>query len=364
MKAAVCYELGKPLVVDEIDVDPPQAGEVAVRTAACAVCHSDIHLVRGEWGGRPPLVAGHEAAGIVERVGAGVTTVRPGDRVVVSLLRSCGRCFYCQSGSPHQCEADYTLNHETRLHTRRGEPIRQSANTAGFAETMVVEQSQCVPLPDDMPLDRACLLACGVITGLGAVVNTAKVRPGQNVVVIGVGGVGLNAVQGAALSGAFPIIAVDLLDHKLEAARAFGATHTLNAQRERHPHKAVQGWTQGRGADYVFVTVGSASAVEQGFRMLRRGGTEVVVGIPGRGATVTLPVGRFVGERTLTGSSMGSTRLSVDVPKLVALYQAGRLKLDELITARYPLEGINEAIEAVERGEALRNVIVFEGQDL
>jgi S-(hydroxymethyl)glutathione dehydrogenase/alcohol dehydrogenase len=359
MRAAVCHEFGKPLVVEEIDIDPPQEGEVKVRLAACAICHSDIHLIRGEWGGRPPLVAGHEAAGTVHEVGPNVTLVSPGDHVVVSLLRSCGRCFYCTTGSPHMCAGDYALDRETRLHSKRGEPIQQGIRTAAFAEYTIVEQSQLVPLPEELPLDRAALLACGVITGFGAVVNTAKVRPGESVVVIGTGGVGLNAVQGAALSGAHPIIAIDLLEDKLDAARVFGATHTINAARQSHPERIVRNWTLGRGADYVFVTVGNAAAAAQGFGMLRRKGTEVLVGIPARGATLSLPIAQIVGERTVTGSSMGSTRLSVDVPRLVSLYQDGRLKLDELITARYPLEEINEAIEAVEGGQALRNVIVL-----
>jgi NDMA-dependent alcohol dehydrogenase len=361
MKAAVCYEFGQPLVVEEITIDPPKAGEVKVRMAATAICHSDIHILRGEWGGKVPVVAGHEAAGIIEEVGPGVTRVKPGDPVVVSLLRSCGRCFYCTTGAPHICEGDYALNTETRLHTLRGEPIEQGIRTAAFAEYAVVDQSQVVVVPDDMPLDRAALLACGVITGLGAVVNTAKVEPNSSVVVIGTGGVGLNAIQGAALAGAYPIIAIDLLDNKLDAARAFGATHVINATQVDSPQAAVKELTSGRGADYVFVAVGSPKAVSQGFNMIRREGTVVVVGIPEVDATVSLPVSDFIfgGPRRIMGSAMGSTRLSVDVPRLVALYQHGRLKLDELITARYPLEQINEAIAAVEDGKALRNVIMF-----
>jgi S-(hydroxymethyl)glutathione dehydrogenase/alcohol dehydrogenase len=359
MRAAVCYTFGQPLVVEEIDIDPPQAGEVKVRLAATAICHSDVHLLRGEWGGRTPVVAGHEAAGIVQEVGENVTLAQPGDRVVVSLLRSCGRCFYCTIGRPHMCEADYALNRESRLHDKRGQTIHHGIRTAAFAEYTIVDQSQIVRVPEDLPLDRAALLACGVITGVGAVINTAQVRPGSSVVVIGTGGVGLNAVQGAALAGAHPIIAIDILENKLAAARVFGATHTIDAARERAPVERVRRLTAGRGADYVFVAVGSASAVAQGYEMIRPGGMEVVAGIPERGATLSLPIGTLVSERTVTGSSMGSTRLSVDVPRLVALYQAGRLKLDELITARYPLEQINEAIQAMEKGEALRNVIVF-----
>jgi S-(hydroxymethyl)glutathione dehydrogenase/alcohol dehydrogenase len=361
MKAAVCYEFGKPLAVEEVKIDPPQAGEVKVRLAATAICHSDIHFLNGDWGGKTPVVAGHEAAGVVEEIGEGVTLVKPGDYVVVSLLVACGRCFNCVTGAPYICEGEFALNTESRLHTRQGEPIRHGMRTAAFAEYAVVDQSQTVKIPEEMPLDRAALLACGVITGFGAVVNTAQVKPFSSVVVIGVGGVGLNTVQGAMFAGAHPIIAVDLLDNKLTAARAFGATHTINATQQETPEEAVKELTSGRGADYVFVTVGSPKAVAQGFEMLGREGTVVIVGLPKREATVTFPVFPIVlgGPRRIIGSRMGSTRLSVDVPRLVDLYQHGRLKLDELITARYPLEQINEAIEVVEKGEALRNVIVF-----
>jgi S-(hydroxymethyl)glutathione dehydrogenase/alcohol dehydrogenase len=229
--------------------------------------------------------------------------------------------------------------------------------TASFAEYAVVDQSQLAPIPKDMPIDSAALLACGVITGFGAVVNRARVPPMSSVVVIGCGGVGLNAVQGAAISGANPIIAVDTLDNKLEAAKRFGATHGVRAD-GKDPAKDVKDITDGRGADYVFVTVGSLAAVQQGYSMSGTRGMTVVVGLPPRGGTVTIP-GFLPGERMITSSTMGTTKLSVEIPKLVALYKSGRLKLDELITARYPIEKINEAIETVEQGKALRNVIVF-----
>ena len=359
MKAAVCYEFGKPLVVEEVNIDPPQQGEVKVRLAATAICHSDVHLIRGEWGGNLPVVAGHEAAGVVEEIGQDVTLTKPGDAVVVSLLWSCGRCFYCATGSPHMCKGTFALETESRLRNKRGQPLRHGIRVAAFAEYTIVDQSQVVPVPADMPLDLAALLACGVITGLGAVVNTAQIEPGSSVVVIGTGGVGLNAVQGAVLAGAHPIIAMDILDTKLTTARVFGATHTINAG-QKDALQIVRELTYGRGADYVFVTVGSATALAQGLNMIRWAGTVVIVGIPKEGATLSLPIGDFVWEgRRIIGSRMGSTRLSVDVPRLVELYQHGRLKLDELITARYPLEQINEAIEAMETGEVQRNVIVF-----
>ncbi|RIK38562.1 MAG: zinc-binding dehydrogenase [Chloroflexi bacterium] len=360
MRAAVCYEFGQPLVVEDIAVDAPQAGEVLVRMAAAGICHSDIHLVRGEWEGEVPVVAGHEGAGVVEAVGPGVTSVAPGDPVVVSLLRSCGQCFYCQTGSPYACDHEFALDVSTRLHSHDGAPIKQGISTACFAEYAVVEQSQLAKVPQGFPLECAALLACGVITGLGAVVNTAQVLPGRSVVVIGVGGVGLNSVQGAHLSGAYPIIAVDTLDGKLEAAREFGATHGVNATAPDAIDQ-VRALTGGKGADYVFVTVGSATAAAQGLRMIRPHGTLTLVGMPPRRDTFPLNVYEAVARGvTVKGSSMGSTRLSVDIPRLVALYQQGRLKLDELITTRYPFERINDAIVSSERGEALRNVVVFQ----
>jgi Zn-dependent alcohol dehydrogenase len=224
---------------------------------------------------------------------------------------------------------------------------------------VIVDQSQVVQIPAEMPLDSAALLACGVITGLGAVVNTARVPAGSSVVVIGTGGVGLNSIQGAFLSGAQPIIAIDRVQSKLEAARSFGATHTVNST-EENPLEAVRSLTQGRGADYVFVTVGSIKAMEQGLTLVRKAGTLVIVGMPASGAKLQIEaVDLADNSQHILGSKMGSTRLHLDVPKLVELYRQGRLKLDELITARYPLEEINEAIAAVKRGEALRNVIVF-----
>jgi S-(hydroxymethyl)glutathione dehydrogenase / alcohol dehydrogenase len=360
MKAAVCYEFGKPLIVEDVDIENPKTGEVKVRISAVAICHSDIHLIKGDWGGQTPMIAGHEAAGVIEEVGPGVSRVKPGDPVVVSLLRSCGRCYYCTTGFSSICNANYALNTESRLRTKRGDPIEHGARTAAFAEYAIVAESQVVSLPPSMPLDRAALLACGVITGVGAVVNTAKVKPSSSVVVIGTGGVGLNAIQGAALSGAFPIIAVDLLDEKLKVAETFGATHSVNA-RETDLPAAIKSLTHDRGADYAFITVGSPSAVKQGFNMIRPGGTTVIVGIPPTSATVELPVVDFIfgGPKTITATFMGSTNLSLDIPNLVNLYQIGKLKLDELITQRYVLEQINEAIETVETGQVLRNVIMF-----
>jgi S-(hydroxymethyl)glutathione dehydrogenase/alcohol dehydrogenase len=359
MKAAICYELGKPLVIETVTIDPPRICEVKVKIAACAICHSDVYYIRGEWWKETPFVAGHEAAGIVAEVGPDVTAVRPGDRVVVSLLRSCGSCFYCTSGQPYNCEGEFPLDRESRLRNEDGIPLAHGLRTAAFASYTIVHQSQVIRVAEDMPLEQACLLACGVITGLGAVTNTAKIRSGTTVAVVGVGGVGLNSIQGAVLAGAARVIAIDLLDHKLDSARLFGATHTINAQRE-DAVSAVLALTAGRGADYAFATVGSSSAISQASRMVRKGGTAIIVGMPSDSdAEVILNANELVYDRQLIGSLMGSTRMSIDVPRLVTLYQQGRLKLDELITGRYPLDRINEAIESMERGEAIRNVIVF-----
>lgn len=359
MKAAVCYEFGQPLIVEEIDIDPPQPGEVKVKLAATAVCHSDVHLVRGEWGGKLPVVAGHESAGVISEVGQGVTDLLPGDVVVVSLLRSCDRCSDCASGAPHLCSGSFALDSQSRLHNRHGQALYHGIRTASFAEYTIVDQSQCVKIPDDIPLESAALLGCGVITGVGAVTNTARVTPGSRVAVIGVGGVGLNSIQGAVLAEANMIIAVDQMEQKLAVSRAFGATHTVNGGVE-DPVKAVRGLTEGMGVDYAFVTVGSVLAIDQAFKMVRRRGSVVAIGLPDVSATVDLRIHPLViGERRILGSFMGSTRLRVDVPRLVDLYRQGRLKLDELISNRYSLEQINEAIITMERGAALRNVIVF-----
>jgi Zn-dependent alcohol dehydrogenase len=359
MKAAVCYEFGKPLLIEDVVLDPPQTNEVRVKLSACAICHSDILYMDGAWGGTLPAIYGHEAAGVVTEVGLGVTLAKPGDLVVVTLIRSCGRCFFCDKGESHLCETTFRLDKQGPLHTKDGQPILQALRTAAFAEKVVVHESQIVPVPSDMPMDSASLIACGVITGYGAVVNTARVPAGSSVVVIGTGGVGLNSVQGAALSGATPLIAIDLLDNKLEAAKLLGASHGINAT-NGNVIEQVQVLTNGRGADYVFVTVGSEKAMHQGMALVRRAGTLVLVGMPASGVKLTIEAADFAdASQNVMGSKMGSTRLRVDVPKLVSLYQGGRLKLDELVTKRYPLEEINEAVMAVKRGEALRNVIVF-----
>lgn len=360
MKAAVCYEFGRPLAIEDLTLRAPGPGEVRVKVKATAICHSDLHEIQGDFGGPLPFVGGHETAGWVEEVGAAVTSVASGDAVIVSLLESCGKCAFCLTGKPYFCETKTTYDVQGALTDSKGQEIIQKARVAGFAEYVLVHESQLVKIDRDFPMELASLLACGVITGFGAVVNRAKVRPFNSVVVVGTGGVGLNAVQGALVCGANPIIAVDVVDTKLQRAREFGATHAVNS-RMTDAAAAVREITGGRGAEYAFVTVGSAAAMQQAFAMLCRGGSAVMVGIPpATDPLIAVPGGELAfNEKTLTGGFMGSTRLSVDVPGLIALYKAGRYKLDELIAGRYPLERINEALESSREGQALRNVITF-----
>jgi len=359
MKAAIVREFGEPLVVEQVTLDPPGPGEARIRIAACAVCHSDIHYAEGAWGTGDPVILGHEASGVVEEVGAGVDTLAPGDHVIVSLIRHCGTCFFCAAGEPTQCETTFPLDETSRVRDAAGNAIRQGIRTGAFAEQTVVHESQCVVIPKDLGFEQASLLACGVITGLGAATNTARIEVGSSAVVIGTGGVGLNSIQGARLAGAHPVIAIDLSEDKLAASRTFGATHTVNAG-ANDVVAAVKELTGGRGADNVLVTVGSAPAMLQGVELLRRGGTMVLVGMPATGVKLPLEAGDIAdfGQRIL-GNKMGSTKPRTDIPRLVTLYQEGRLLLDELVSNRYPLDDINEAFASVNRGEALRNVVVF-----
>ena len=362
MKAAICYEFGKPLVVEDITLDPPRKGEVKVRLAATAICHSDIHTIRGEarFPTVLPIVGGHESAGYVDEVGEGVTEVKAGESVLVCLLSPCGKCPNCLAGLSHLCETKFPLSNESRLHNKKGQSLTNFVQVGGFAEYTIVNECQLVHLPKEFPMDRASLLSCGVMTGFGAVVNRARVQPLSSVVVVGTGGVGLNAIQGAAFAGANPVIAIDVLDNKLEAAHSFGATHTINAKKV-DPVKTVKEITHGRGTDYAFTVVGSKTAIKQAMQMLGPRGMVVMISMPeGKDEMINIPPMEFAnGENVFTTCLMGSTNLHKDVPKLMELYLGGRLKLDELITGRYPLDKINEAIISVEAGEALRNVIVF-----
>jgi S-(hydroxymethyl)glutathione dehydrogenase / alcohol dehydrogenase len=357
MKAAVLYEVNKPLVVEDVDLDAPGAGEVKVRLGATAICHSDLHFFVGDVPWRGAGIAGHECAGIVEEVGQGVTSVRPGDHVVMAPISGgCGRCQNCMLGLRYMCQN--VARPDPHHRNKRGEPLLPLAGpVGGLAECTVVHETQVATVPGDLPMHVACLLGCGVLTGFGAVVNRAQVRPFQSVAVIGTGGVGLNAIQGAAFSGAHPVIAVDLLDSKLEAARQFGATHTVDASTV-DPVQGVKDATGGRGVDYSFIMAASPKAVRQAFDMLGPRGTAVMVQIT-TGDMADFAPREFIGERMFTGSMLGSTRLQLDVPRYVDIYRAGRLKLDELVSACYPLDRVNEAVESSMSGAALRNVIVF-----
>lgn len=364
MKAAICYEFGKPLVVEDVTLDTPGKGEVKIRIGAVAICHSDLHAIRGELPGNLPGIAGHEVAGYVDEVGEGVARVEPGDTVVVSPVNSgCGQCYYCNIGLRHMCNGfDMRAAMARGGHHINREGVRcftMAGPVGGFAEYTVVTQYQVARVPEDFPIDRAALLACGVMTGFGAVHNRAQVKPMSSVIAMGAGGVGMNILQGAVHAGAYPIIAVDIRDDKLEMAKTFGATHTINTTREKDPIEAVRQLTSGRGADYAFLTVGSMEALRQAFDMLGRRGMLVVIGIA-RGELSAFRAGEFIGsEKVLTGSMMGSTRMAVDIPRYVELYQAGQLKLDELIAGHYPLEKINEAIASTASGGVLRNIIMF-----
>lgn len=357
--AAVCRSFGGPLQLEHVTVRGPGPGEVLVRVTACAICHSDVAFIDGAWGGPLPAVYGHEAAGVVEETGEGVAGLSAGDQVVVTLVRSCGRCARCLQEQPTLCEGLPATDPDPALAGPAGEPVHQGMRTGAFAELVTVDASQVVPVPPPISPEAASLLACGVLTGVGAVLNTAAVGPGSTVVVLGAGGVGLNCVQGAVLAGAGQIIAADRVAAKLSAARRFGATRVIGPA-VRDAVAAVRDLTGGRGADHVFVAAGVASLIADGAAMLRRGGTLVIVGIPPAGATVSLdPVAIADGSLRVLGSKMGASRPRQDIPHLAGLYHAGRLKLDELISGRFEFARINDAVDSARAGTQLRPVVVF-----
>ena len=334
MRAAVCRAFGAPLAIEELVLAAPGPGEVAVAVEACAVCHSDIAYADGAWGGALPAVYGHEAAGRVTAVGLGVRGFAAGDRVLVTLIRACGHCPACAGGAPTSCDHAWDAG-PSPLRDAGGAVVAQGMKTAAFAEAVVVDASQLVALPDDLPAELACLLACGVITGVGAVVNTARLRPGARVAVIGAGGVGLNAIQGAALAGAAQIVAVDLAPAKLEAARAFGATDGVVAGpgAMAEAMATVRALTGGRGVDAAFVTVGAPAAIGSAAEALAAGGAVVVVGMPPSGTVVGYdPTTLAAMNQRIFGSRMGETVLARDIPWLIDRWRAGRLKLAELVS--------------------------------
>jgi Zn-dependent alcohol dehydrogenase len=356
VKAAVLWERRAPLVVEEVELADPAPGEARVRILASGVCHSDLHHIRRDTPVPPPLVLGHEAAGVVEAVGEGVTRVGLGDRVIAAFGVKCGECFFCVRGQPYLCATP--LPGHVRL--RQGDrAIAPFLGVGSFAEYANLDARNLVPIPDDMPAEPAALIACGVTTGIGAVVNTAKVEPGANVAVLGIGGVGLNVVQGAALAGAGRIIAVDILDHKLELARGFGATHVVNAARE-DPVERIRRLTGGWGADYAFEVIGHPRTIAQAYEAVRKGGVAVIVGVADEQVEIPInAVGMMRSGKTLVGCNYGSVRPHYDMPRYVELYRGGRIKLDELISRRFALDEINAAFAAMEAGEVARGVIAF-----
>jgi len=358
MKAAVCHAFGEDLVIEEVTLRAPGPGEVEIRMSACAICHSDITYAKGDWGGFLPAVYGHEGAGYVAALGDGVQGLLVGDPVLVTLIRSCGECPNCATGQPARCETGVDRV-KGPLTTADGGPLEQGMQTAAFAERVVVDQSQVVKIPADMPMASASLLSCGVITGVGAAINTGRIRPGSSVAVIGAGGVGLNVIQGAAIAGAARIIAVDLEPSKLTAALEFGATDKVLASDTAVDE--LRTLTGGRGVDTVLVAVGSAAVYQTAPDYLCQGGTLVMVGMPPVGAGVTWePLNIASLSHSMLGSCMGDTVLARDIPYLVSLYQQGRLKLDQLVSKTWAFEDINLAIADTLAGKARRNVILFD----
>lgn len=360
MKAAVLERFGEPLVVRELSIAAPGPQEVLLRTAAVGLCHSDLHYMGGMRPFPLPGVLGHEVSGIVEAVGPGVKDLQPGDHVVGALAVFCGTCKQCLGGRFALC-SDTDVKQppgKSRRLSHVGQPVSQVFNLSGFAEQLLVHRNALVKIRDDMPLDLAALLGCAVITGTGAVFRTAQVRPGSAVAVVGCGGVGLAAVNGAAIAGAARIIAIDTVASKLELAKAFGATDVVHGGEEDVVAK-VQALTGG-GVEYSFECIGIPATVEQCFRMLAPGGTATIVGLFAPGVRASVEGWEFFLEKQIKGSALGSARIREDIPKLVELYMQGRLNLNDLVSQRIRLDQINEGFAAMSRGEVARSVIMFD----
>ena len=361
MKAAVLHEVGQPLSIEDIQVADPAPREVRVRTKYAGVCHSDLHFVRGDYTWKLPAVLGHESAGVVEAVGADVTYVKPGDHVITCLSIFCGHCRYCTSGRPVLClrqGLNRKRGEDPRLALADGGRLNQFLNLSSFAEAMLVHEHAVVKVREDMPFDRAALVGCGVTTGVGAVLNTARIEAGSSVAVVGCGGVGLSAVQGARLASAGQIIAVDMNAGKLELAEKMGATHTVNAS-EVDPVEAVRELSSG-GGDYSFEAIGLKITAAQCFQMLGKGGTATVVGMIPEGVHIEVRGEDFLDEKRIQGSNMGSNRFRVDMPRYVDFYLQGKLNLDDMVSAEVRLEDVNEALAALDTGEVARQVIRFD----
>ncbi|MFN8525825.1 MAG: Zn-dependent alcohol dehydrogenase [Chloroflexota bacterium] len=363
MKAPVLREVRQPITVEQVEVQDPQAGEVMVRMVASGVCHSCLHAADGSWADTlTPMILGDEGAGIIEKVGAGVSHLKPGDHVIVSWAPTCGRCYYCVAGRPPLCDGRGPRGMQVDGTSRfkwNGETVYHYGMVSTYAPYAVMPESCAIKIRDDMPLELAALIGCSVMTGVGSVINTAQVAPGMSLAVFGCGGVGLNAVQGGRLASAQPLIAVDVADNKLEFARQMGATHTVNPAQTNAPDEIRK--ITGRGVDYAVVTVGDTRAIETAWASLAKGGTCVVVGLPASGTTFSIDVrATLVGaERRLMGSNYGSARTRNDFPRMVELYLAGKLKIDELITRKFTINETNEAFQALAAGELARGLIVF-----
>ena len=363
-RAVICRELNKPVVVETISVDGPKRGEVTLKIAACGVCHSDLSATNGTIALPPPLVLGHEGAGVVVEVGEGVTAFAVGDHVVSSFIYMCGKCRYCSAGRPVLCmeqgKALTTPPEGTpRTRDKDGKPLGIFSGCGVMAEYATLSVDNVVKIDPKMPLDRAALVGCAVTTGVGAVFNTAKVEPGSTVAVFGCGGVGLNAIQGAAIAGAERILAIDTMESKLEMAKTFGATDVLVIKPGEDATREIKKRTGG-GPEYAFECVGSGALAELAYKVIRRGGKAVIVGVarPTDAASIK-PMGMVFEEKTLQGSYFGSCVPRVDFPRMLQLYMAGRLKLDELITKRYKIDEAPQAFADLEAGKNARGVIVF-----
>ncbi len=365
-RAAIVYAYGDPYQIERVELDEPREREVLVRLVAAGICHSDEHVRIGEMRAQLPLALGHEGAGVVERVGPGVTRCKPGDHIVFSFIPACGHCRYCLMGLSNLCVLQSRtmggprLDGTYRMRDGGGHEVGQFCLISTFSEWTVAPEESSVVIDADVPLDKAALVGCGVSTAFGAVVHRARVEPGSSAVVVGCGGIGINVVQSLAIAGAAQIIAVDILDTKLEAAKAFGATHTLNAARDDVPRR-VRGLTAGQGADYAFEVTGVSSATTQAFAATRKGGTIVLIGIsPASQQSIPIPPQELVLlQKTVMGTLYGSAQAANDIPKLLSLYKTGKLKLDELVTKTYTLDEINTGYADLTAGRNLRGVITF-----
>src|SRR3954447_1196199 len=365
-KAAILTGLDQPLEIHDVDLESPHAGEVKVRMSASGVCHSDLSVQNGTLMGMPPIVLGHEGAGIIEEVGEGVTDLKPGDHVVISWVPQCGECFFCERDQGQLCKAaDASLASGGLLDGTprfrwKDAPLQQMAASGTFAEISVIPESGAVKIPDDVDMKVAALIGCGVLTGVGAALNTANIRKGDTVAVVGCGGVGLNVIQGAKIAGADEIIAVDMLPNKLDMAKQFGATTLVNAG-DGDPVAQVMDLTEQRGVDVAFEVIGLKQTIEQTLMMTRRGGEAVLVGVPRMEVMLETPAffGVVLMSKTIKGCWYGSSNVQEDVPRLLELYKSGELKLDELISRRISVDDVNEAFTAMEAGEVARSVIQY-----